>query len=52
MERQLEAWALLNQAEVQKREEAREKRHRENMEKKERAIKAYENFMSNLLDKL
>lgn len=52
MESQLEAWALSNQMKTQKREEAREKRHQESMEKKERAIKAYESFMSKLLDKL
>ncbi|KMQ82895.1 nucleoside diphosphate kinase 6 [Lasius niger] len=52
MERQLEAWLLANQAEAQNREEAREKRHKESMEKKETAIKVYESFMSKLLDKL
>lgn len=52
MERQLEAWLLANQAEAQNREEVREKRHKESMEKKETAIKVYESFMSKLLDKL
>lgn len=52
MKRGLEAWSLANQNEAQRREEAREKRHQESMEKKEKAIKVYENFMSKLLDEL
>lgn len=52
MECQLESWSLANQAEAQKREEAREKRHKENMDKKEKSIKLYEGFMTKLLDKV
>lgn len=52
MEHQLEAWLLANQAEAQKKEEAREQRHKESMERKEITIKVYESFMSKLLDKL
>lgn len=52
MEHQLETWLLANQTEAQKKEEAREQRHKESMEKKEMAIKVYESFMSKLLDKL
>lgn len=52
MERQLELWTKTISEESKKRDEFNERRHKELLERQDKARETYEHFMTKLLDKL
>lgn len=52
VQRELQDWSTALLSEAKSREEARERRHRENMAESKAAIDAYKEMMGKLIDKL
>ncbi|KYN14928.1 hypothetical protein ALC57_12868 [Trachymyrmex cornetzi] len=52
MERELEVWTKMVSEENRKRDEAKERRHKELLARQDKAREMYEQFMTKLLDKL
>ncbi|XP_018403070.1 PREDICTED: uncharacterized protein LOC108779996 [Cyphomyrmex costatus] len=52
MERELEVWTKMVSEENRKRDEAKERRHKELLARQDKARETYEQFMTKLLDKL
>lgn len=52
IERSLQEWAMSMRQDSQQKEMERERRHKERLEKQEKVITIYQEFMSKLLDKL
>ncbi|KYN13017.1 hypothetical protein ALC57_14792 [Trachymyrmex cornetzi] len=52
MERELEVWTKMVSEENRKRDEAKERRHKELLARQHKARETYEQFMTKLFDKL